>query len=507
MYSPITAEDTVVVRGKHLYKRDGSIFTIRGVAFPTPPEDDVGVFYNSSAWLDILKQLRELDLQFNTVRLYRMDPLKVDYSEFIEGAAELGVYIIVPLTAASGGGVLDRTLPAPKCYKKSLFNYGANALYQYLKHPNVLGGVVGNEVMNDETSWLAAPCVRSYARNLKLFMDRLVQEKIVQRTLPLIYAAQDSSVLGGAEMDSDTIVKLTADYLTCGETGKGTIVADVAGDEAMTHGMQHFSENRFGMSPIDIFGINIESWCWSRQDYYYNPDGSLGAYFSLWKALQATSVPVIFSEMGCPHQLFDRDDPLHRNVEGTRDWAQVQYVLNEMRDTWSGFIAYTYDGGGNDFNMFTGGPWDGRNVLQPSQDFWNFKEQLDKLENVPPLLQQQDIALPRRCSAVQADFISCCGGLRLFNDDKMQTFGFSAIMPVDVEVNDSIQQTQDGSPSEITKSFYTEISSAGLVLVLFSVLYTIQKWYVSSKLSSLRERSKLRGAGNTNTKYMSIEET
>ena len=80
-------------------------------------------------------------------------------------------------------------------------------------------------------------------------------------------------------------------------------------------------------------------------------------------------------------------------------------------------------------------------------------------------------------------------------------------MPVDVEVNDSIQQTQDGSPSEITKSFYTEISSAGLVLVLFSVLYTIQKWYVSSKLSSLRERSKLRGAGNTNTKYMSIEET
>eukprot|EP00984_Skeletonema_dohrnii_P001382 scaffold442_cov109-Skeletonema_dohrnii-CCMP3373.AAC.4 len=53
------------------------------------------------AWLDILKQLRELDLQFNTVRLYRMDPLEVDYSEFIEGAAELGVYIIVPLTAAS----------------------------------------------------------------------------------------------------------------------------------------------------------------------------------------------------------------------------------------------------------------------------------------------------------------------------------------------------------------------------------------------------------------------
>ena len=68
-----------------------------------------------------------------------MDPLNVDYSEFIEGAAELGIYIIVPLTSASGGGVLDRTLAAPKCYKKSLFNYGASALKVYLQHPNVLG--------------------------------------------------------------------------------------------------------------------------------------------------------------------------------------------------------------------------------------------------------------------------------------------------------------------------------------------------------------------------------
>ncbi len=134
MYHPITAKDTIVVRGKHLYKRDGSRFSIRGIAFPTSSVD-----YNATSWLAILKQLRELDLQFNTVRLYRMDPLKVDYSEFIEGAAELGVYIIVPLTDAEGGGVLDRTLAAPKCYKKSLFNYGASALKVYLQHPNVLG--------------------------------------------------------------------------------------------------------------------------------------------------------------------------------------------------------------------------------------------------------------------------------------------------------------------------------------------------------------------------------
>lgn len=135
-YRPISFEDTIVVRGRHLYKRDGSLFTIRGIAFPTPPD---GTSYHASSWLDILKQLRALDLQFNTVRLYRMDPLKIDYSEFIEGAAKLGVYIIVPLTSASGDGVLDRTMAAPTCYTNSLFSYGANALKKYLKHPNVLG--------------------------------------------------------------------------------------------------------------------------------------------------------------------------------------------------------------------------------------------------------------------------------------------------------------------------------------------------------------------------------
>ncbi len=370
-----------------------------------------------------------------------------------------------------------------------------------------IGGVVGNEVMNNEKSWLAAPCVRSYARNLKLFMDKMVKEQLVHRTLPLIYAAQDSSVLGGAEMDSDTIVKLTADYLTCAESGKGTIVEDVTG-AGPSSGMQHFTNNRFGISPIDIFGINIESWCSSTQNFYHNPDGTPGAYLSLWKALNATSVPVIFSEMGCPHKLFDRDDPVHKTVEGTRDWAQTEYVVNEMQSTWSGFIAYTYDGGGNDFAMFKRGPWDGRNVLEPSTDFWNFKEQLDNLPNdtIPPLGQKEkhDIALPRRCSAVQADFISCCG-LRLFNDDKMQTFSFSSILPVDVEVNDSVRQTGGDSSSGITKSFYTEIASAGMVFMLFSICCMIQRWHVKRKLLNLSERVELYSSENGAGKHHSSE--
>ena len=72
---PIGIEDAIHVRGKHLYKHDGTPFTVKGIAFPVPPGDDDmkhhGFGYNTTAWLAILKQLRvELGLDFNTVRMY-----------------------------------------------------------------------------------------------------------------------------------------------------------------------------------------------------------------------------------------------------------------------------------------------------------------------------------------------------------------------------------------------------------------------------------------------------
>ncbi len=173
---PLGIDDTIHVHGKHLYKRDGTPFTVRGIAFPTPPATYLRPSngYDAKAWLAILKQLRvDLGLDFNTVRLYRINPVQVNYREFFDGAAQLGIYVIVPLTTADGAGVLDRTLPAPTCYNGNLFAHGASAIVEYLKSPNVLAGIVGNEVLNDEEAWQAAPCIRAYARDLKLFMDRV----------------------------------------------------------------------------------------------------------------------------------------------------------------------------------------------------------------------------------------------------------------------------------------------------------------------------------------------
>lgn len=318
-FKPIRASDTIHVRGKHLYKSDGTPFVVKGIAFPTPPENlgaQQHYGYDAKSWLAILHQLRDLGLEFNTIRLYRLYAA-VDYSEFFHGAAELGVYVIVPLTSAEGPGVLDRKLAAPKCYKSKLFVYGARAVREYLQYPNVLAGMVGNEVMNDEKAWLAAPCIRAYARDLKVFMDSMVDEGVADRTLPLIYAAQDSATIGGADTDKDAVMKLTVDYLSCADEGKGEAVTDVTGEDSSQE-FESFSDNKFGQSPIDIYGVNVESWCSSTQDFYYNPDGTPGSYYSLWEALRNSSIPIIFSEMGCPHSQFDKDDLERKTKEGTR---------------------------------------------------------------------------------------------------------------------------------------------------------------------------------------------
>ncbi|KAL7518471.1 hypothetical protein ACHAWX_003293 [Stephanocyclus meneghinianus] len=489
-FQPILASDAIHAKGKHLFKEDGTQFIIKGIAFPTPPEtmlieDHRG--YNPDAWLKILHQLRDSGLEFNAVRMYRMYPERVDYSEFFRGAAALGVYVIVPLTAAAGPGVLDRKLAAPKCYKSKLFKYGARAIREYLKYPNVLAGVVGNEVMNDEKAWLAAPCIRAYARDLKVFMDSMVEKGAANRTVPLIYAAQDSATIGGAAVDKDRVMKLTVDYLTCSEEGKGLDFPDVEGAEPTN--AEHFSGNKFGLSPIDIYGVNIESWCSSTQDFYKNPDGTPGSYYSLWQALRNTSIPIIFSEMGCPHSQFDRDDLDRKTKEGTRDWAQIPVVLNDMADSWSGFIAYTYDGP-KDFVMFDGGEWNGKDVLTPTKDFENFKHQLKKVSRRGPNItfDQFDDGrfVPSRCDDVQTELLSCCG-VRLFNDEKMSSYAHMIDVHTGREVHNNMWLTVAaflfalGATFWIHKSYRAKQNAAeGISLLNGNLIENIKYKSVSS---------------------------
>jgi len=140
--------------------------------------------------------------------------------------------------------------------------------------------------------------------------------------------------------------------------------------------------------------------------------------------------------MGCPHSQYDGDDPVRKTPSGARDWADVSVVSNEMADTWSGYVAYAYDGP-SDFDMMSGGPWNGVDVLAPTTDMYNFKMRLNEdVAMTPrggggPTTKTNDVAAhgivrtppPRRCDEVEAELLSCCD-VRLFDDDDMASFRY-----------------------------------------------------------------------------------
>jgi Glucanosyltransferase len=362
MPAPIGPNDIVTVHGKYLVKQsDGSRFIVKGIAFPVSLNP-----YNARGWQAVLYQLHEAAPEVNTIRVYSMDPT-IDYSAFFHTAAKLGIYILVPLTSADGHGVLDRNVAAPFCYSSRLFDYGRASVDNYGQYPNALAGVIANEVMNSLLTWQAAPCILAYARDLKAYHSRL----------PLMYTAQHDSI--GAAISASQAMKLTMDYLTC----------DLD-------------------SAIDIFGINIESWCSSTQQFDVNEDGSVGTYKAVHDELANATRPVMFSEMGCSLTYFNKDNGL---AKGARDWAQVSVVLGEdMIDAWSGFCAYAYDGNVN-FNMMAGGPWNGETVLKPNLDFEKFVHALKQVDvDTMPLVMSDsgEAAIQPSCDNVAATLLKCC---------------------------------------------------------------------------------------------------
>lgn len=311
-----TNTSIVSVRNRQLFTETGERFFLRGLAFPTPQDPN---YYNESAWIQVLHQIKDtLQLDINTIRVYRMDPF-TNYSGFFRAAQELGLYVIVPLTAGDGAGNLDRTVAAPKCYNATLFHYGVACLNNYLQYPNALAGVVGNEVMNNIKTWRSAPCVKAYGRDLQTYL----QQHFVSRPFPLLYTAQDSGI--GAAVTNVDAMRLTANYLSCRDDDD---TSEVGGE-----GME--------ISPIDIFGINVESWCSSIASFRYNDDGTIGSYYKLYQALYNVSTALVLSEMGCPQSYFNRDNGV---PDKTRSWNQISVVKGNMSDTWSGFCAYAYSG-------------------------------------------------------------------------------------------------------------------------------------------------------------------
>jgi hypothetical protein len=144
--------------------------------------------------------------------------------------------------------------------------------------------------------------------------------------------------------------------------------------------------------------------------------------------MQNVSTALIFSEMGCPQSLFNRDNKF---PDKTRTWKNIPVVLGNMSDSWSGFVAYAYDGS-PDFNMMTGGPWNGKDVLQPKEEMFNFRDQLAEASSkIEDYSKTTEARKPPTCESVAIEMETCCNGEfpALYNVNKISNYAMYEVFP------------------------------------------------------------------------------
>ena len=165
----------------------------------------------------------------------------------------------------------------------------------FVKYDNVLGFFVGNEIIAMSNQSMAAPFIKSAARDMKAHRDRKGYRKI-----PIGYSAADIAELR----------PMLQDYLTCGGNA---------------------SEN------VDFFALNSYEWC-DKTTY------AVSGYANLQKQAKDFPVPIFFSETGC-------------NVPGPRLFEDQTAIFGpEMVNDWSGSIVYEWIEEANHYGLISYGP-------------------------------------------------------------------------------------------------------------------------------------------------------
>ena len=82
------AIEPVIVRGNKMYKTSGERFYIIGITYGYIVNDDV---YDDKSRVVFDEYLKELHDEFNTVRIYNVNPDK-SYKKFMGHMEDLGVY-------------------------------------------------------------------------------------------------------------------------------------------------------------------------------------------------------------------------------------------------------------------------------------------------------------------------------------------------------------------------------------------------------------------------------
>lgn len=308
--TPVSALNPIAIQGNQLIDSvTGFRFFARGVGYDYMI-DNVHI----DDWKPAIDILLADSPSTNVLRTYIMDVTQ-DYDLFMNYAASRGLYILVSLTAGDGCGNLPRggvpDLGVNTCYPSCLLSFGQAVVNLFTQYDNTLAYVVANEVMNDDATWQAAPCVKAYGRDIKTYLSTCGLRKV-----PLIYTAADNPIQGYTPEGND---RLKADFLSCGIESQA----------------------------LDMFGLNMFRWCGDTCTY-----ASCG-YQQVNDALSGMGIPTLLTEYGCGQFVYGN------GVFGIRSFKDTAVLYNEMGSVFSGGAAYTYGvRGGYDFSFFNGGSQD-----------------------------------------------------------------------------------------------------------------------------------------------------
>ncbi|KAJ5148326.1 1-3-beta-glucanosyltransferase gel2 [Penicillium atrosanguineum] len=183
----------------------------------------------------------------NTIRIYNIQPT-LNHDKCVSIFGEAGIYLILDVNSPLPNGSLNRVEPWTT-YDSAYFEQVFGVIEAFKNFENVLGFFAGNEVINEDATWLAPAYVRAVVRDMKDYIA-----KNAPRTIPVGYSAADVR----------NILTDTAHYFEC-EMSNST------------------------NSRIDFFGLNSYSWC---GDASYKSSG----YDVLTEDFANATVPALYGE-------------------------------------------------------------------------------------------------------------------------------------------------------------------------------------------------------------------
>lgn len=222
------------------------------------------------------------DLQTNVIRTYGIDPSR-SHSQCMTEFANAGIYVIADLVAP--GYTIGSVNPV---WNNVLYNRYTSVIDIMHNYTNLLGFVLGDDVVNGVGTNDSGPYVKAAVRDMKAY----IRQKDY-RSIPVGYV--NSVLQGPAVAEVSTAAKDIWQYLNCGDKGDN----------------------------IDFWGANIVDWC-------KGSSFTISGYSNATSELSAYSVPVFLATYGC-------------SIPSERDFSEIPAIYSQvMTRTWSGGIIYEY---------------------------------------------------------------------------------------------------------------------------------------------------------------------